>query len=77
MVIAQGARLTVAGVVIGLVGAVAVTGALSTLLYGVEPRDPLTLTLLSAVLAGVALTACYVPARRATRIDPIHALRRD
>jgi predicted permease len=77
MVIAQGARLTVAGVAIGLAGALAVTGAISTLLYGVGPRDPMTLILLSTVLACVALVACYVPARRATRIDPIHTLRRD
>ena len=77
MVIAQGARLTIAGVAIGLGAAIAVTRAMSTLLYGVGPRDPLTLGLLSAVLACVALTACYVPARRATGIDPIRALRRD
>jgi ABC-type antimicrobial peptide transport system permease subunit len=70
-----GARLAAAGVVLGLIGALAVTRAIETLLFGVGPRDPGTLVALSATLTAVALVACYVPARRATRVDPIRALR--
>jgi ABC-type antimicrobial peptide transport system permease subunit len=75
MVLGQGARLTAAGVAIGLAGAIALTRAISTLLFAVSPRDPATLATLSIVLAAVALAACYVPARRATKVDPIRALR--
>jgi putative ABC transport system permease protein len=75
MVLRQGVRLAVAGVVSGVAGALLVTRAIATLLYGVSPRDPGTLAALSATLTAVALFACYVPARRATRVDPIRALR--
>jgi predicted permease len=75
MVLAQGAKLVVAGIVAGLLGAVALTRAISALLFGVSPRDPATLAALSIVLSAIALIACYVPARRATRVDPIRALR--
>jgi putative ABC transport system permease protein len=68
MVLGQGARLAAAG-------AFALTRAIGTLLFGVSPRDPLTFATLSIVLTAVALVACYVPARRATRVDPIRALR--
>jgi putative ABC transport system permease protein len=75
MVLVVGARLAAAGVVLGLIGALAVTRAIETLLFDVSPRDPGTLVALSATLTAVALVACYVPARRATRVDPIRALR--
>ncbi len=61
----------------GLVGAVAATRLLSDLLYGVSPGDPLTFVSVSAALAAVALAACYVPARRASRADPLSILRSD
>ena len=75
MVLGQGARLATAGVAVGLAGALAITRAIATLLFGVSPRDPGTLVALAAALTAVALLACYVPARRATRVDPIRALR--
>jgi putative ABC transport system permease protein len=75
MVLGHGIRLAAAGVVAGLVGALAITRAISTLLFGVSPRDPGTLAVLSVALTAVALLACYVPARRATSVDPIRALR--
>jgi ABC-type antimicrobial peptide transport system permease subunit len=75
MVLSQGIRLTAAGVVAGMVGALVMTRAIAALLYGVGPRDPWTLIGLSATLTAVALFACYIPARRATRVDPIRALR--
>ena len=59
----------------GVMGALLMTRAIATLLYSVSPRDPWTLAALSATLTAVALLACYIPARRATRVDPIRALR--
>jgi putative ABC transport system permease protein len=75
LVMRHGARLTVAGVVLGLAGAYAFTRLLASLLYGVSARDPLTFALVPAVLAAVALAAAYVPARRASRADPLLAIR--
>jgi putative ABC transport system permease protein len=75
LVLAQGLRLTALGVAIGLAGALGVTRALSSMLFGVAPGDPLTFSLVSGLLIGVALVACYVPARAATRVDPMAALR--
>lgn len=75
MVIADGLKLTLTGVVIGIFGAVGLTRFLSHLLYGVGPTDPLTLVIVSLALIAVGLLACYIPARRATQVDPMVALR--
>jgi ABC-type antimicrobial peptide transport system permease subunit len=64
-----------AGIVIGVLGAMALTRFLSSLLFGIAPRDPLTFLGVAVLLFGIALAACYVPARRAMRVDPIVALR--
>jgi putative ABC transport system permease protein len=77
MVVSQALRLGVIGLVIGLAGAVAASRLLSTLLFGVSPNDPATFAGVSASLAAVLLLAAYVPARRATRVDPTVALRTD
>jgi predicted permease len=75
MVLRQGMTLVLIGLGIGSLGAFALTGLMSTLLFGVEPTDPLTFLAVSFVLAGAAVVACYLPARRVTLIDPIRALR--
>jgi len=73
----QALSLVIAGVVAGLVAALALTRAMVKLLMGVSPADPLTYTIVAALLAGVALLACYIPARRAARVDPMVALRHE
>ena len=75
LVVGQGTTLTLVGVAIGLLGAFGITRFLSGLLYSVKPTDPVTFALVSALLAGVAMLASYVPARRAVKIDPMKALR--
>jgi putative ABC transport system permease protein len=75
LVLRRGLRLAAVGVALGLVGAVALTRALARLLYGVAATDPITFVGISLMLALVAIAACYIPARRATRVDPIEALR--
>jgi putative ABC transport system permease protein len=71
----QGMRLTLVGVAVGLLGAFAMTRLLRGLLFDVAPTDPLTYVCLAALLAVVALLACYIPARRATKVDPMIALK--
>jgi predicted permease len=75
MVLSQGLALALAGAAVGLAGALILAHLMAGLLYGVSPRDPLTFIGLTTVLVIVALAACYIPARRAMRVDPIVALR--
>jgi len=75
LIITQGFRLAVAGIIVGMAGALALTRVLTSLLYGITPADPITFGAVSLLLVGVALLACYIPARRATKIDPMVALR--
>ena len=75
MIIGEGLMLSVTGVALGLVGALWLGRAGSSLLYGVTASDPLTFAAVSLLLTAVAMAACYFPARRAMRVDPMTALR--
>jgi putative ABC transport system permease protein len=75
MIVGQGMKLTVIGVAVGLVGALAATRALSSLLFGVSAFDPVTFGVVAVTLSAVALLSCLLPARRATKVDPMIALR--
>jgi len=75
MILSQGMRTIVIGVLIGLAGSLALTRTLSSLLFGVSATDPLTFAAVVALLVATALMACYIPARRATKVDPMVALR--
>jgi ABC-type antimicrobial peptide transport system permease subunit len=75
MVLGQGLRTIVVGVVIGIAGSFALTKTVSSLLFGVTATDPVTFGGVTLLLVAVALLACYIPARRATKVDPMVALR--
>jgi putative ABC transport system permease protein len=77
MVVGQGLRLALVGAAVGVVGALALTRLMTTLLYGVAAMDPITFVVVALFLSAVALVATYLPARRATQIDPMLALRGD
>lgn len=77
LVLGHGLKLTLIGAAIGLFGAYVATRAITSVLYGVSATDPLTFGLVSLLLIGVALIACYVPARRATKVEPLIALRNE
>ena len=76
LVLSQGARLAVAGLAAGTVAALALTRFMATLLFGVGARDPLTFAAVGLLLLVVSLVASFIPAHRATRVDPVIALRR-
>jgi putative ABC transport system permease protein len=77
LALGEGMRIVIIGLASGLVGAAIVTRVFRFMLFQVQPMDPLTFLSVSALLAGVALLACYLPARRATRVDPLTALRQE
>ncbi len=77
LVIKQGMGLALLGAAVGIAGAVALMRTLKSWLFGVGPTDPLTFAAVALLLVGVALLACYIPARRATKVDPLVALRHD
>lgn len=77
LVLRQGLALASIGALVGIIGAFALTKTLSSLLYGITPTDPVTFALAPALLIGVAALACWLPARRAARMDPLSALRQD
>ena len=77
MILGQGLRTILSGVAIGLVGSLALTRTVKSLLFGVTATDPLTFGAVILLLTGAAVAACYLPARRATRIDPMVALRHE
>jgi putative ABC transport system permease protein len=77
LILGQGTKLALLGLGGGTVAALPLTHLMATLLYGVSPTDPLTFGAVGIVLLGVAVTACYIPARRALRVDPVVALRHE
>jgi ABC-type antimicrobial peptide transport system permease subunit len=77
LVLGEGLRVAAVGLVIGIGGAWGLTGILESLLYNVDARDPASFLLGPAVLSLVAIAACWIPARRATRVDPVTVLREE
>jgi predicted permease len=77
LILERGMKLTLGGLLVGLLAALIVTRSVASLLFGVNANDPLTFALVALLLGGVALLACYLPARRATKVDPLAALRQE
>ncbi len=77
MALGDGMRIVIIGLASGLIGAVIVTRVFQSMLFGVGPADPITFAAVAAILAAVALLACYIPAQRATRVNPLTALREE
>jgi len=75
MVLRQGVVITAAGMILGVIGAIGVSSVVANLLVGVSATDPLTFLLITLLLAAVAVAACFIPARRATKVDPVMAIR--
>jgi ABC-type antimicrobial peptide transport system permease subunit len=75
LVLGEGLRLSALGVVLGIGASVALTRLVSSVMFGVQPHDPISLIAAGALLLAVAAFACWLPARRAARVDPIKALR--
>jgi ABC-type antimicrobial peptide transport system permease subunit len=75
LMLSQGLKMVLAGLVVGLIAAVALARLIASRLYGISPADPLVLALVPGLLLAVAVFACWLPARRATKVDPMEALR--
>src|ERR1044071_1448876 len=75
MILGQGMFLTIIGMAAGLLGAFALTRLMATMLFSIKPTDPLTFATVAVLLVAVALIACYIPGRRATKVDPVNSLR--
>jgi len=75
LVLGEGMKITLIGVGIGVVAALLLTRLITTIIYGVGASDPLTFAAVALLLSGIALFACYIPARRAMKVDPMVALR--
>jgi ABC-type antimicrobial peptide transport system permease subunit len=75
MILQDGARMTLIGVVIGVAAALGLTQLMASMLFGIKPTDPITFIAVAALLGGIALFSCYLPARRAMKVDPMVALR--
>jgi ABC-type antimicrobial peptide transport system permease subunit len=77
LIVGEGIRLSVAGIAVGLLGTILLTRLMRSLLFEVNPNDPLTFAGVAILLLVVAFTACYIPARRAAKTDPVAALRHE
>ncbi len=77
LILKQGARLAIAGVAIGVVAAFFLRNLMASLVYGLSPNDPVIISIVTSVVLLVILLACYLPARRATKVDPMVALREE